>query len=290
MENLNLVYEGKKITTYTKYMIKPEYVFSGDFLMSGKQVATALGYKNHNDALLKHVPAEDKTLLRNSMLTESETKLNNAGEIFINEAGLYSLIFNSQLESAKDFKKWVFNEVLPTIRKTGQFKIKDHTQLTEHQLKLMMEKIVYEEIIHKRTDLLQESINYLRTLGITKRTATELAYKSLKYQMNINKIYEDYLKEQKEKEALKVEGKIRVGVRELTLLGYSHADAWNKFAEVATKETGLDIKEQKKKRTTSKQNVTYINIVNDLGVSKDALKALNRCVGARKRSIAKKAQ
>lgn len=44
--------------------------------------------------------------------------------IFINESGLYSLIFNSKKEDAKKFKKWVTSEVLPSIRKTGEYKLK----------------------------------------------------------------------------------------------------------------------------------------------------------------------
>lgn len=40
----------------------------------------------------------------------------------INESGLYSLILSSKLESAKRFKKWVTSEVLPSIRKTGEYK------------------------------------------------------------------------------------------------------------------------------------------------------------------------
>ena len=41
--------------------------------------------------------------------------------IFINESGLYSLIFGSKLESAKEFKRWVTKDVLPSIRKTGRY-------------------------------------------------------------------------------------------------------------------------------------------------------------------------
>ena len=41
--------------------------------------------------------------------------------IFINESGLYSLIFGSRLESAKAFKRWVTKDVLPSIRKTGRY-------------------------------------------------------------------------------------------------------------------------------------------------------------------------
>ena len=43
------------------------------------------------------------------------------GSIFISESGLYSLIFGSRLESAKNFKRWVTKDVLPSIRKTGRY-------------------------------------------------------------------------------------------------------------------------------------------------------------------------
>lgn len=41
----------------------------------------------------------------------------------INESGLYSLIFGSKLETAKQFKRWVTSEVLPALRKTGTYSI-----------------------------------------------------------------------------------------------------------------------------------------------------------------------
>ena len=48
-------------------------------------------------------------------------KNEQGGSIFINESGLYSLIFGSKLESAKAFKRWVTKDVLPSIRKTGRY-------------------------------------------------------------------------------------------------------------------------------------------------------------------------
>ena len=48
-------------------------------------------------------------------------KNEQGGSIFINESGLYSLIFGSRLESAKEFKRWVTKDVLPSIRKTGRY-------------------------------------------------------------------------------------------------------------------------------------------------------------------------
>ena len=48
-------------------------------------------------------------------------KNEQGGSIFINESGLYSLIFGSKLESAKAFKRRVTKDVLPSIRKTGRY-------------------------------------------------------------------------------------------------------------------------------------------------------------------------
>lgn len=83
----------------------------------GKDVATALGYSNTRKAVLVHVDAEDKGV----------TKWDTPGGIqemtIINESGLYSLILSSKLESAKRFKHWVTSEVLPALRKTGNYTI-----------------------------------------------------------------------------------------------------------------------------------------------------------------------
>ena len=43
------------------------------------------------------------------------------GTIYVNESGLYSLVLLSKLESAKEFKRWVTSQVLPSIRKTGRY-------------------------------------------------------------------------------------------------------------------------------------------------------------------------
>ena len=48
----------------------------------------------------------------------------------INESGLYSLIMGSKLERAKEFKRWVTSEVLPSIRKTGSYSV---TQMQEQE-------------------------------------------------------------------------------------------------------------------------------------------------------------
>ncbi len=81
----------------------------------GKDVATALGYKDTSDALKVHVDDDDKYHVKVGEIPTLKTS--NFGAYLINESGLYSLIFGSKLESAKKFRHWVFDEVLPSIHK-----------------------------------------------------------------------------------------------------------------------------------------------------------------------------
>lgn len=83
----------------------------------GKDVAEALGYSNPRKAMLDHIDLEDKidgVTIRDSIGRPQKPT-------FINESGIYSLIFGSKLPEAKSFKRWVTSEVLPTIRKTGGY-------------------------------------------------------------------------------------------------------------------------------------------------------------------------
>lgn len=82
----------------------------------GKDVATVLGYSNTRDALAKRVDEEDKdgVAIYDSMGRKQVVTV-------INESGLYSLILSSKLVTAKKFKRWVTNEVLPAIRQHGVY-------------------------------------------------------------------------------------------------------------------------------------------------------------------------
>lgn len=82
----------------------------------GKDVANVLGYQKPLNAIRSHVDIEDT--LKEGLL---DARRITQKTIIINESGLYSLIFNSKLPSAKQFKKWVTSEVLPQIRKTGGY-------------------------------------------------------------------------------------------------------------------------------------------------------------------------
>lgn len=81
----------------------------------GKDVAELLGYANTPKAIRDHVDDEDK-------LTERIVLSGQCREaVLINESGLYSLILSSKLPTAREFKRWVTSEVLPSIRQTGGY-------------------------------------------------------------------------------------------------------------------------------------------------------------------------
>ncbi len=90
----------------------------------GKDIASALEYKKTQNAIERHVDAEDKKTLTWQACPETgHTKIwkgnDHSNKTIINESGMYSLIMGSKLDSAKRFKHWVTSEVLPSIRKHG---------------------------------------------------------------------------------------------------------------------------------------------------------------------------
>ncbi|MEG1433866.1 BRO-N domain-containing protein [Eubacterium sp.] len=91
---------------------------NGEPWFVGKDVADILGYANPSKALIDHVDDDDK------LHNDSLSSLGQRGGWLINESGLYSLILSSKLPSAKEFKRWVTSEVLPALRKTGEYKSK----------------------------------------------------------------------------------------------------------------------------------------------------------------------
>ena len=85
----------------------------------GKDVATALGYTDSFGALKKHVDKEDKLVCQ----------IDSAGQrrdvTVVNESGLYNLVLSSKLPGAKQFKRWITSEVIPSIRKHGAYMTPD---------------------------------------------------------------------------------------------------------------------------------------------------------------------
>lgn len=97
---------------------------NGKVLFCATDVARALGYSNARDAINRHCKSEgvvkrdgvSQSTNQYGVTTEQVTKMK-----FINEGNVYRLITHSKLPAAEQFERWVFDEVLPTIRNTGGY-------------------------------------------------------------------------------------------------------------------------------------------------------------------------
>lgn len=88
----------------------------GEIWFVGKDVAEVLGYSRATKAVTEKVDAED----RDEVPIRDSIGRNQKAYI-INESGLYSLILSSKLPQAKEFKRWVTSEILPSVRKNGGY-------------------------------------------------------------------------------------------------------------------------------------------------------------------------
>ena len=89
----------------------------------GKDIAEALGYERGTKSIVDRVDDEDRKMIDGNTQSYFGIELGQRGGWIINESGLYSLILSSKLPNAKQFKKWVTSEVLPSIRKTGVYNV-----------------------------------------------------------------------------------------------------------------------------------------------------------------------
>lgn len=88
------------------------------------------------------------------------------GLTIINESGLYALIFGSKLESAKHFKHWVTSEVLPSIRKTGKYSMKESNDSTSNT-------------VDSKLDEIMQQIQSIKAYLITRDTAQVLVSREM---------------------------------------------------------------------------------------------------------------
>ena len=88
------------------------------------------------------------------------------GLTIINESGMYSLIFGSKLESARRFKHWVTSEVLPSIRKTGRYSIKESN-------------VDASNTVDKKLDEIMEQIHSIKAYLVTRDTAQVLVSREM---------------------------------------------------------------------------------------------------------------
>ena len=153
----NQIFKSKEFGQIRTCMVDGECYFVG------KDVASALGYRNAPKAMADHVDDEDKGI------TKCYTLGGNQEMTVINESGLYSLILSSKLESAKRFKRWVTSEVLPAIRKNGRYELeKQNSQLCKQNRVLESRNTLLEEITAQQKPL----TDYARTILSSTQTVT----------------------------------------------------------------------------------------------------------------------
>lgn len=135
-------------------------MIDGEPWFCGKDVAGNLGYTNEKNAVKRH--CDDGEVLKQTLGVQTAIKKDGTPAImqvdmlFVNESGLYSLIFGSKLESAKKFKKWVTSEVLPQLRKTGSYGMHKLPQTPMELLELHYEAI---KQVDSKVNTLEERFN-----------------------------------------------------------------------------------------------------------------------------------
>ncbi len=109
MENMIRIFENEefgKVRTVVK---------NGEPWLVGKDVADILEYRNGSRDINRHVDEDDRCKI---MIFDGNQ---NKETIIINESGFYSLVLSSKMPRAKEFRRWVTAEILPTIRRTGGY-------------------------------------------------------------------------------------------------------------------------------------------------------------------------
>lgn len=117
MNNL-MIFEGHEVEAFElkgQVLFNPYHV--GECLeLNGDAVRKAMSRMNEKQVLK----------ITNSDVTNNHIrKLNNAGENFLTESGVYKLVFKSRKPNAERFTDWVTDEVLPSIRKHGMYAVDD---------------------------------------------------------------------------------------------------------------------------------------------------------------------
>lgn len=143
----------------------------------GKDVATILGYSNTPKAIKDHVDEEDRLTERIVMSGQ------NRKAFIINESGLYSLILSSKMPNAKQFKHWVTNDVLPSIRKHGAYMTPQKLQETLAQPENMIQILTAlkdEQDAHKKLQAENDKMKPHAILGaVVESSINSISVKAL---------------------------------------------------------------------------------------------------------------
>ena len=122
-------------------------VKNGEPWFVGRDVAETLGYANPQKAVRDHCRYAIPVGVNESFTLDPQT-------VIISEGDMYRLVIKSALPSAAEFEKWVMDEVLPAIRKTGSYDVKTPEMQIAHAMLLAgkmieQQKVLIEEMTPK---------------------------------------------------------------------------------------------------------------------------------------------
>lgn len=147
----------------------------GEPYFVGKDVALILGYAKPRNAIATHVDEEDK---KDAPI---QGDLGGAQVMtVINESGLYSLILSSKLPKAKEFKRWVTSEVLPSLRKTGSYTVPQMSEM-EMIAKLASNAVNMEKALEEQNKRI-EKLESKADIPIKEIVSETLAYSCITYE------------------------------------------------------------------------------------------------------------
>ena len=161
------IFEGQELEILTKEDVNFE--FEGTVLFNGIQCVSILGYANQNRDIERHCEQEDIYIITKDQLsTEMVLKLElntykltlgQRGTKFINEDGVFDLIYNSKLPQAKQFKKKV-KAIISQIQRTGKFdSTENNIMLIEDETERNLTLTIYnlkQTLINNPNDMLMQ--------------------------------------------------------------------------------------------------------------------------------------
>lgn len=170
-KNLVLCIDQVNLPDIFRFEIHPvkfELDENGDPWFLANDVCEVLGFENSRRAISTHVTDDDVTK-RNVIDSLNREQQAN----FVNESGLYSLMFGSKLPKAKKFKRWVTKEVLPAIRKYGVFsnniEFMNELERQNHEQERLKSKVdeyfhMWERTVRQREAEIEEIAAYSKKL------------------------------------------------------------------------------------------------------------------------------
>ncbi|WP_195945860.1 phage antirepressor KilAC domain-containing protein [Paraclostridium bifermentans] len=142
----------------------------GKLYFVGKDIANSLGYKRPNDAIAQHC----KYTVKHS-IPHPQSKTKTIEVNVIPEGDMYRLITNSELPSAQEFENWVFDDVLPQIRKTGGYiptnEEEDETEILAKAVMIAQKTIEKkDELLKVKTRELEEKNKFINQIASSQNT------------------------------------------------------------------------------------------------------------------------